>query len=116
MRFFGLFLVILVVGLILLGLGKQIATALQAAKRLDVAADQVDKLQQENRQLKDKLAEAEKYNFIEQIARDKLNMAKPGETIVVIPENAVNQVLGAKKVVEEVKLPNWQGWLKLFMH
>jgi cell division protein FtsL len=115
-KFLGLFFIILVVALILLGLGKQIGTALQAGKRLDTAAEEVDKLQQQNRNLREKLSDAQRYNFIEDIARNKLNMGKPGETVVVIPENALNQVLGAKKAVEEIKLPNWQGWLKLFTH
>ncbi len=115
-RYIGLFIIVMVVGLILLGLGKQIGTALQAGKRLDTAAQQVDLLQQQNRQLKQKLAEVQKYNFIEQIARNKLNMGKPGETVVVIPEKAINQVLGAQKTLPEIKLPNWQGWLKLFIH
>ncbi len=115
-KYSGLFIIVLVVGLILLGLGKQIGTALQAGKRLDTTAQQVDTQQQQNRQLKAKLAEVQKYNFIEQIARNKLNMGKPGETVVIIPEKAINQVLGAQKQIPEINLPNWQGWLKLFTH
>jgi len=116
MKYLGLFIICLLVGLIFLGLGKQIATALQAGKRLDDAAYQVGQLQKTNQELKSKLQEVEKIGYVEEIARDKLSMAKPGESLVVIPEKAVDQVLGAQKVVPEIKLPNWQGWLKLFTH
>ena len=53
-------------------------------------------------------------DFIEQQARDKLGLAKEGETIVIIPEEKINQVLGMAKQVVEPRLPNWQGWLRLF--
>lgn len=115
-RVFGLLIIIMIVGLIFLGLGKQISSALQAGKRLDTSAEEVDKLQKQNRQLRERLAEVQKYSFIEEIARNKLNMGRAGETVVVVPERVVNQVLGAKKQAEEIKLPNWQGWLKLFTH
>ena len=116
MKFLGIFVIVLLVGLIFLGLGKQIATALQAGQRLDNAAAEVNQLQKTNQELKSKLEEVQKISYVEEIARDKLSMAKPGETLVVVPEKAVDQVLGAQKVVQEIKLPNWQGWLKLFTH
>jgi cell division protein FtsB len=115
-KFLSLFVLIAVLSLIVFGLGKQIFFALQAGKRLDDAAEQVNNLQQQNRVLKDQLTQAQKYDFIEEQARDKLNLVKPGETVVVVPSQLVDRVLAAEKHVEEVKLPNWQGWLKLFTH
>ncbi len=109
-------LVITVVLLILFGLGRQIISALDAGKRLDLAIDEVSKLQQKNQELKQKLTQAKSQDTLEQTLRDKLNMAKPNETIVVIPKEAIDRVLGANKVIEEIKIPNWQGWLRLFIH
>jgi cell division protein FtsB len=116
LRILGLSAVVLILGLIVFGLGRQIVLALQAGQRLDRAAEEVNNLQQDNRVLKEKLSQTQKYNFIEQMARDKLNLVKPGETVVIIPEKAIDKVLSAQIKVEEVKLPNWQGWLKLFTH
>ena len=105
---------IFLVALILIGLGKQIASAIQSSKRLDSEADQVNKLQIQNRQLKDRLAEVQKYDFIEQTARDKLDLSQPGDTVIVVPPEAVSKALEADKPIPEVKTSNWDGWMHLF--
>ena len=107
-------IVIIIVAIaILTGLARQIASALEAGKRLDQAADTVSALQDKNRELKVKLTEVKSPQYIEQIARNKLNMAKPDDTVIVIPKELINKVLGVNTKVEQIKLPNWQGWLKL---
>lgn len=108
--------IIVVASLILLSLGKQISDAIQAGKRLDTEADSVSKLQEQNQALKKKLTEVGQPDFVEQVARDKLNMAKPGETVVVVPEQDINRVVADQNPPAEVKLANWQGWIKLFTH
>ncbi len=108
--------IILLVLLGLFGLGKQISKALEAGHRLDKAADNLNKLQQENRELQNRLVQVQRLEFIEEQARNKLNLAKKGETIVVIPQEEIDKVLGLNKKVKEIKLPNWQGWLKLILH
>ncbi len=115
-KLFSILIIVLIVGLILFGLGKQIYFALQAGKRLDNAAEEVNGLQQQNRILREKLAQTQKYDFWEEIARNKLNLIKPGESLVIIPDQAINRVLSAQKKIEPLNLPNWQGWLKLFTH
>jgi cell division protein FtsB len=108
---------IFIVALIVFGLGKQIASAIQSGKRLDSEADAVNKLQTQNRELKEKLTQTERYDFIEKTARDKLNLSKNGETIVVVPSEAVDKIISENTPLPvEVKLSNWQGWLKLFVH
>ncbi len=62
------------------------------------------------------MALSQSQDEVEKIARDKLNMGKPGETVVVIPEELITKVIEDNKPKIEPKLPNWQGWLKLFMH
>jgi cell division protein FtsB len=103
-------------GVILAGLFRQINQALEAGKRLDEAADQVSKLQEKNRQLHAKLERSKSLAFIEEIARNELNMAKPNETIVIIPQEKIRAVLAAQTKVEPPPTPNWVGWLKLFVH
>lgn len=107
---------IIVASFILLGLGRQIADAVQAGKRLDTKADEVNKLQQQNQELKKKLTQVSSSDYVEQIAREKLNMAKPGETVVVVPDNAISHILASQNPPTEAKLANWQGWVKLFIH
>lgn len=101
---------------ILTGLGKQIAAALNASKRVEEQANRVTRLTEKNNQLKKQLVQAQTPDAIEKIARDQLNLSKPGETIVVIPDELITKVLEEAKPKEEPKIPNWQGWLKLFIH
>lgn len=108
-------IVIVAVG-ILTSLSKQIVTALNASQRLDDQAARVTKLAEKNNQLKKELADSQSPDNIEKIARDELNLAKPGETVVVIPEELITKVIDDQKPKVEPILPNWQGWLKLFTY
>ncbi len=88
----------------------------KSGDRLSEAVDIVYKLEVKNKELKKKLTEIQSPNFIEQQARDKLNLSKAGETLVIIPEEKLKLVLGASHSAEEIRLPNWRGWLKVFWH
>lgn len=103
-----------VAGLILISLIKQISESLDAGKRLDREVEEVTGLQEENKKLKRRLEEVLKLEFIEEVARNKLNLSRTNETVVIIPQEAVNQVIASNQEVKESKLPNWQGWLRLF--
>ncbi|KKS64434.1 hypothetical protein A3A14_02055 [Candidatus Daviesbacteria bacterium RIFCSPLOWO2_01_FULL_43_38] len=111
--------IIFVLGVILVivmvyGFGKQIFSSLEAGKRLDNEAEKLTLLQRRNEELKKKLVEVGSLQFIEQQARDKLSLARPGETIMVIPQSEIDKVLGAQKEVQKIVEPYWQGWLRLF--
>jgi cell division protein FtsB len=112
--FLATFLIIL--SLVFVGLIKQISEALNAGDRLDLAIEEVERLKHENKRLQNKLSEIQEYNYIEEVSRNKLNMSKSNETIVIVPQEAVANILTSQRVVEEPKLPNWQGWLRLFIH
>lgn len=107
-------LIIFIFLAILYSLGRQIYNTFQSAKRIDMAVEELSKLQQKNTELKKKLAEAQTIGFMEKIARDKLNMSRDNETVMVIAQSQIDNILNAGKKVEEIKLPNWQGWLRLF--
>ena len=100
---------------ILVSLFRQIIDALNAGNRLNQAVEEVTQLQQKNMEIKKRLAEAQSEGFKEKVLRDKLNMGRNGEAIVIIPDSELEKVLGAeKKGMEEIRLPNWYGWYKLF--
>ena len=110
-------IVILSIGLIILaGLIRQISSALQATNRLDDAATEVTMLQEENRELKKQLEKTETIAFIEEMARNKLNLNRSNETIFIIPQDKIKKVIEAGKPVEIPKTPNYQGWLELFLN
>lgn len=109
-------IIILLIIIAIFNLVRQILVALQASSRLDQAVEGLSKAQAENRALQEQLAQTKQYDFIEKEARNKLNLARPNETVVVIPPEAIDQVLSIEKVIPLVKAPNWQGWLKLVFH
>ena len=109
-------MIIIVALVIAYNLLMQITQALRSGERLSQATEQVIKQQNKNKELKKKLVEVQALDFIEQVARDKLGLSKKGETVVIIPENTLNLVLGASSSAQLARLSNWLGWLKVFWH
>lgn len=73
----------------------------------------VEKLREENEELKKQLEDASSPEFIERQAREKLGLAKEGEQIVVLPGNVEALVLPKEEEKPE-ELPNFKKWYKLF--
>ncbi len=92
----------------------QIANALRAEGRFQDTIEKLHKLEVKNKELKSKLDEIKTPEFIEKEARNKLGLTKEGETLVIIPQEKIDAVLGLTKKIEEIKLPNWLGWFKVF--
>lgn len=84
--------------------------------RLEELQTEVTELEEEDQQLKQQKVAVESEEFLEREARDKLQMVKPGEKIVILPENVLGEVGGGEVGLEEtVDLePNWKRWYKLF--
>ncbi len=74
-------------------------------------------LKKENDELTKKLQNVESVQFIEEIARNKLGLAKKGEIVVVLPDTQILKNLSPKLPIEKATLPdpNWTLWLKLFL-
>ncbi len=73
----------------------------------------LNKKQQENEDLQKKLAEVESPDFIEKQAREKLNLQKEGEVVVILPKTDNKQQV----TQETIKQPsNWQKWWKLIIN
>ena len=77
---------------------------------LIVAQKQLAVEKKENLRLKQTLSEAQKTDFVESQARDKLFLVKPGENVVILPKKAYS----ARAIRREASLPNWQAWINLF--
>lgn len=104
-------LLVLVISYNLIG---HILTALKANDRLSEAVGGLNQLDIKNKELRAQLEKVKSPEYIEEQARDKLGLSKEGEIMVVIPEDKLKQVMGLGKKMEEVRLPNWLGWLKVF--
>lgn len=76
------------------------------------AQNELKKTQNENTDLKKQLARVKNPEFVEEQARDRLFLVKPGENSVVIPQNLLPTPISSKKLV--LAKPNWQKWLGIF--
>ena len=92
----------------------QITNALKSSDRLSDQAEVVFQMEAKNRELKKKLSQIQSKEFIEQQARNKLGLGKPGETLVIIPEEKLQQVLGASQAAQPKRVANWLGWFRVF--
>lgn len=70
-----------------------------------------DQLTKENQALQKKLSEAESQEFIEREAREKLNLQKVGEVVVILPQDLRSSPTAVPAAPPE---PPWKQWWKLF--
>jgi len=110
-------LIFIVVFLVLsISLIRNIIKISQAGKRIDQENLKVENLKEENIELKKRLEEVQSEEYIEKELRDKLGLAKEGETILVLPEEDIVRSLAPELTEEEETLPdpNWKKWARLF--
>ena len=100
-----------------LSLVRNIFRILAASKRIDEAKGRVEKLKDENEDLKRRLAEAQSETYIETQLRDKLGLSKDEEIIVVLRDAETLSQIAPAPAEEEEELPDptWKKWLKLFL-
>jgi hypothetical protein len=77
------------------------------------AQSELEKEKKENQTLKKKLAESKKTQFVEEEARNKLFLAKPGEGVLVIPSQYLHASSSGVKKIADTR-PNWQKWWDTF--
>ena len=73
--------------------------------------DQLQQAREENAKLKKLLSTSGTTQFVEKEARDKLQMVKPGEEIVIVP-SVTPEPAGTN--TGQGRRPYWQQWLNLF--
>ena len=110
----------LVIGLIVMlifSLLGDIKRVRKAEKLISERQNNLEKLENEQEELKVRLEEVQSEEYIEKQIRDNLNLAKEGEIVVVLPPDDVLRKLAPKIEEEEVTLPdpNWKKWLQLFI-
>jgi len=108
-------ILIIIVGIILIvSLSRSILKMFKARDELKLAEQKIEELQKEAASLTEKKEFYQSEEFIEQEARNKLNMVKEGEIVVVLPPN-IKEILGEKETQPQTSVPNWRQWLNLFL-
>lgn len=78
---------------------------------LTQAQNELSLQQKKNQQLKAGLSYVQSPSFINEEARNKLFLVKPGEQDILIPSQASG---GQNQKIPQAQTPNWQQWLSLF--
>ncbi len=82
----------------------------QEIKKLE---EKISSLESDNRELESLIQYLQTEEFIEEEARAKLSLKKPGEKVVAVPENLeVNS--NEQQLSSQEELSNWQLWWKYF--
>jgi len=89
-----IFLVIVIFLLIflLIGLVKETYRKYQLTSEIDQLKSSINKLEGDNQQLADLMDYFKEDSYLEKEARIKLNLKKPGETVVVLSKNMIDGV------------------------
>lgn len=106
--------IVIFVTFALFNLARAIQDAFTAGERLNKASDELQAMQEQNRNLKTQLQLQQTPDFIETQAREKLNLSKENETIFIIDTALLAQYLESTPSPTPSPSPNYQGWLKLF--
>jgi len=92
---------------------------LENSKRLDNLSQEVDEMNKEKQDYKNKVAYKKTDEYVEEKARNDLNLIKPGEKVYVIPQGLRSVDLETKVLGQKTKTfdgdSNAVKWLSLFI-
>ena len=72
----------------------------------------LEQMKQEQENLKRELARVESFEYIEKQARDKLNMGRVGEAVMILPP-ITPKVYPTPTPIDQSS--NWEKWLRVFL-
>lgn len=86
-------------------------------QEIEYLQDQTQKLETKKMELLDVLKYVKSDSFVEEKARTELNLVKPGEQVVVVPQAAV-VASGQEKtpVVKWENISNYKKWFRYFVN
>jgi cell division protein DivIC len=87
----------------------------QVRQEIAYLEDQAKKMESKKVELLEVLKYVKSDNFVEEKARTELNLVKPGEQVVVIPQAKENRNRQENEAVVRLKnISNYQKWLNYF--
>lgn len=105
---------VVVAWILIVSLTKDLRKVNSGFKRIDESVNRLKIEEQKNVELKGKLREINSDYYREKIVRDKLNLQKDGEVIVVLNDDLISFVDNEEKEVKKVdNLENWEKWLAI---
>lgn len=111
MRRYILVALVLIVIWLGLSVARQASQLVEVQGRIEADKEKLAQLQRQEAELKEEKERRQTEGFIEEEARSKLNKARAGESVVVLPGEKKEDESTQKK---EKPVPNWQKWVNLF--
>ena len=109
------FFVLLISSILIINLGRDIWRLIKAGERFVQAEKKLEQVKEQNQDLKKTKEFYQSDAFLEEQIRNKLQMAKPEEKIIILPETIRNTQLEQLEQLEKLEqLANWEKWLRLF--
>ncbi len=103
----------------ILALSRDLLDLLSKRERILQEEAEVKKLEQEQRDLAEKLQYVSGDEFVEKEAREKLLMGKPGEVVMLLPPDndqtgQAGPTSDKDQNIAKEDLANWEKWAQLF--
>lgn len=100
-------------------LGKMVYQNYEVNQQIENLEKEVAEVENENQKLSDLIAFFQTETFKEKEAREKLGVVKPGEKVLVFPEEENNEVsiletATGKDNEEDEEIPNYKKWWNFF--
>lgn len=95
---------------LIISLLKSIQGSISARSRVETLELRKEELQREREELEGKLAYVESDFYVEKVAREELQLTKPGETVVIVPEELRNNEFEVQAEAVETEKPNYLKW------
>lgn len=110
--------VLVVFGILMLSLVKNISRVFDARERVHKEALRLEKAQEKNAELLRQVAKVQSGAYVEKQAYEKLGLVKDTEIVLVLPEEEVLRKLSPhiedKQNITE-SIPNWKKWIDLLL-
>ena len=110
MRKFVLYTIIVFQILLIASLVRGIQLSRQSKTRIANLQETKKQLQDEQGKLREMGEYYQSTFYLEKVARDEMNLSKPGESVVIVPENQDIATEADQKPGEVEEKENWQKW------
>ncbi len=115
----GYWLVVVVTILLMANLARGVWGLWRVRGRVEEARKKVEVLRQEKEALEDDLRYQLSEEYTEREIRDKLNLALPGEMVLIMPE--VTPVASVSAIIPRptapmTNVPIWKRWIEVFVN
>ncbi len=99
--------------IVVISLVRGLVSNLKAKNKLRDLRERKEKLVQEQGVLEKQLAKTKRKDYLEYVAREKLNLVKEGETLVIVDRQNKSQKNEKDQKMRD--LSNWQKWRRVVL-